>query len=264
MNIFVRELKANYKGLIIWTACTLILTYVSYWEYGLTDVSQMASIFNGFPDMINTLFGVSPLGMNDILGYAALIVYYIYFAGLIYAMTLGSKIVQKELDDQTSEFLFTKPVARAKVLKMKTAVAKIYMLIFIIANFAITAIMATSFDDSVYNNEEIVKYLFFAFIGLYILMLVTYMVTLAASTNFKQKKMSMIAGGGFILYSYASSVAILSFEQLNDYTILSPWRYFSLDILINDGFSIIYLIICLVLVIGLYVVAVKGIKNKTF
>lgn len=264
MNLFKRELKANLKPLIIWTICSLLLTYISYWEYGLTDPQDMADIFNGFPPVANTMFGVSPLGMTDVVGYAALIVYYIYFIGLAYALILGSKIVQKELDDKTSEFLFTKPITRHQVLASKTVVAKLYMLVFVVLNWALTTVMMIGTDDLVYSDSEIIKYMALAYIGLYIMMLVTYFITVAASSAFVNKRMSMVFGGLFILYSYATAVAILSFEDLNDLTIISPWRYFSLDVIVNDGFNFIYLLICIVIVICSYLIAHKAIERKVF
>lgn len=264
MNLFKRELKANLKPLIIWTICSLLLTYVSYWEYGLTDPQDMADIFNGFPTMVNTLFGVSPLGISDVIGYAALITYYIYFIGLAYALILGSKMVQKELDDHTSEFLFTKPISRHKVLVAKTAVAKINMFIFTLLNFALTTVMMINTDDKVYSDSEIIKYMALAYLGLYILMLVTYFITIAANSIFANKRMSMIFGGLFIMYAYATGVAVLSFEKLNDWTIISPWRYFSLDVIVTDGFNFIYLIICIVIVVVAYLIARLGINKKMF
>ncbi|WOO88039.1 ABC transporter permease subunit [Mollicutes bacterium LVI A0039] len=263
MNLFKREFKANLKALIIWTISSAALCYMSYWEYGLSDsADQMSDLFAGFPPIINTVFGVSPLGVNDIVGYSALIIYYIYFIGLIYALITGSKMIQKELDDQTSEFLFTKPITRKSVLLYKTVVAKINFAIFILANFLITIQMMTNIGDSTYSNEEIIKYMALTFFGLYILMLVTYMITIAASVFFTDKRFSMIAGGMFIMYSYASSIVILSFEKLNDLTILSPWRYFATDIVVNEGFSAVYLLICIIISIGFYLVANKSIQTK--
>lgn len=265
MNLFKRELKANSKAMIIWTLSSMLLCYVSYWEYGAADAAdQMADLFAGFPPVVNTLFGVSPLGVSDIVGYSALIIYYIYFIGLIYAMMLGSKLVQKELDDQTSEFLFTKPIERTKVLFVKTLVAKLNLFIFIVFNAIITISLMINIGDKVYSDAEIIKYMILSFFGLYLFMIVTFMVTIAVNMLVRNKRASMIAGGMFIMYSYASSVAVLSLEKLNDFTIISPWRYFSPDIIVNDGFSIIYFSIFAIVSVALYIVARNAIKTKTF
>ncbi len=265
MNLFKREMKSTYKSLIVWTVASLVLTYISYWEYGLSDsADQMSDLFAGFPDIINTLFGVSPLGVNDVVGYAALIIYYITFIGLAYALILGSKMVQKELDDKTSEFLFTKPIGRTKVLKVKTAVAKLDMFIFILFNYLLTVVMMINVSDPAYTDSEIIKYITLTYFGLYLLMVVTYLITVAANSVFSNKVMSLSIGGLFIMYSYATAVIILSFEKLNDLTIISPWRYFALDVIVNDGFNFVYLIILIGLSVISYGIAYKAIKTKTF
>lgn len=264
MNVFKYELKTNFKALIIWTLCAAALIYVSFWEYGATNSLDMDALFAGFPPVINTLFGVSPLGVSDIIGYAALIVYYINFIGLAYALILGNKMIQKELDDKTSEFLFTKPITREKVLFAKSAVAIINMVVLTLVSFGLTTVMMVNIGAEEYTNTEIVKYMLLTYFGLFILMLLTYFITLAANVIFKQKRVSLAIGGAFIMYAYASGVAVLSFEKLNDYYFLSPWRYFSLDVIVTDGFSIILLLLCIVGSAIAYVLASLLIERKTF
>lgn len=265
MNLFKRELKSGYKGILIWTISTMALNYVSYWKYGGDGAAdQMSEIFTGFSNIVNTLLGVSPLGVSDVMGYSALIIYYVYFIGLIYALMLGSKILQKELDDHTSEFLFTKPISREHILATKSIVAVISMAIFNIFNALISVALMTSVNDPIYSNGEITKYITLAYVGLFILMLVTYFITIAANCVFANKRMSMIFGGLFIMYAYATGVAVLSFDKLTDWTIISPWRYFSLDVIVTDGFNFIYLIICIVIVVLAYLIARVGINKKMF
>lgn len=264
MNIFKREMKSNLKPFIIWTITSALITFISYWEYGLIDSTQMAGIFAGFPPIMNTLFGVSSLGASDIIGYSALIIYYIYFIGLFYAMLLGAKIIQKEIDDQTSEFLFTKPIKRSKVLFVKATIGKIYLFLFTLINYGVGVGMMISANDGLYTNTEIVKYMTLTYLGFYILMLVVFFITLAASVVFKNKRYALIVGGAFIGYSYLSGVLVQGFEKLNNLEFLSPWRYFSVDVIVNDGFSIVYLLICIALSVVAYLIATKAIKSKTF
>lgn len=265
MNLFRREFKANSKAMIIWTVATIALNYVSYWKYGGTGATeQMNQIFSGFSDVVNTLFGVSPLGVSDVMGYAALIIYYVYFIGLIYALLLGAKILQKELDEHTAEFLFTKPISRIKILNIKSVVAIINMAVFNIFNAIVSIGLMISVNDLVYSDSEITKYIGLSYLGLFILMVMTYAITIVFNTLFANARASIGGGGLFIVYAYASAVIILSFEKLNDLTILSPWRYFSPDVLVNDGFSIIYLIICIVIISICYGCALRAIKSKMF
>lgn len=264
MNVFLYELKTNFKALIIWSLCASLLIYVSFWEYGATSSLDMDALFAGFPPIINTLFGVSPLGVSDIIGYAALIIYYINFIGLAYALILGNKTIQKELDDKTSEFLFTKPITREKILFAKSAVDKIYLTLFNVICFGLTTVMMVNIGSEDYTNNEIVKFMFLTYLGLLVLMLLTYFITLAANVMFNDKRISLAIGGAFIIYAYASGVAVLSFEKLNDYYFLSPWRFFSLDVIVTDGFSIILFVLCLLGAAIAYVLTSILIERKSF
>lgn len=264
MNLFKREMKSNLKSFLIWTVCSVLITFVSYWEYGLTDSSQMEEIFAGFPPIMNSLFGISSLGIGDIIGYSALITYYIYFIGLFYALMFGAKVIQKEIDDQTSEFIFTKPLKRSKVLFVKTAVGKLYLFLFSLINLLVSSAMMINVNDGTYTNSEIVKYMVLVYIGLYILMLVTFFITTAASVIFTNSRNALMFGGMFIGYSYMSGLAVQIFDNLNDWEIISPWRYFNVDVIVNDGFNVVYLLICILISVGSYVIALRGIERKSF
>lgn len=265
MNVFIRELKAGSKPLIIWSVLSMMLSGVAFWEYGLADSAQQISdLFAGFPDIINTLFGVSPLGVDDVIGYAALIIYYIYFIGLAYALILGSQIIQKEVDGNTSEFLFTKPMSRTKIYYAKSFVAKLNLFVFSFANFIVTTILMIGVEDLRYTNSQIVKYMALSYLGLYILMVTTYFVTVGASCLFKNKQLSLLCGSLFILYSYASAIIVLSFDKLQDWIIISPWRYFNLDVIVNDGFSILYTVLLIVISVITHYLGIKGLKYKDF
>lgn len=264
MNIFKYELKATSKELIIYTASSILLSYISYWEYGLTDSQQMGAIFDGFPDIINIIFGISPLGLSDVLGYAALIIYYLYFIGLIYALMLGAKQIQKEIDGHTAEFLFTKPITRTKIYLEKSKVAVINLGIFVLFNWLMTVVMVVPINDPAYSSRQLVIYLGYAFFGLYLLMLMTYFITLAANLATTNKLIGLVVGFVFIFYSYGTALITLIFDRFEDLTIISPWRYFNLDIIVNEGFKLSYLSIAVVFIIIMYALGYKAIKSKSF
>ncbi len=266
MNTLLKcELKANFKSLLIWVIITGLLIYVSYWEYGALDNPQdMGAIFTSFPQIAEVLFGVSPLGMNDIIGYAALIQYYIYFIGIAYAFILGGKLIQKELDDQTSEFLFTKPLARRKIYHVKSVVGVIYLALFNVACYGLTVWQMTAIGDLTYSNEEIQKYMLLSQIGLFLFMLVVYQLALTGNIIFKDKRYGAILAGLFIYYSYMTNIAVQGFEKLNDLTIISPWRYFGMDIIVAGDIHVIYVIILIVIYIIANALAYKFIQDKQF
>ncbi len=264
-TLFKRELKDNFKAFMIWSIVTGLLIFVSYWEYGALDNPQdMGAIFTSFPQIAEVLFGVSPLGMEDIIGYAALIQYYIYFIGIAYAFILGGKMIQKELDDQTSEFLFTKPITRRTIYQVKSFVGVIYLVLFNAIAYSFTIWQMTSISDEVYTNDEIRKYMLISQIGLFLFMLVVYQLALTGNIVFKNKRYGTIIASLFIYYSYMTNIAVQGFDKLNDLTIISPWRYFGMDLIVNGDVLFIYIVILITIYIIAKVFAYIYINDKQF
>lgn len=266
-SLFKRELKSNLKALIIWTVSCCALVLVSFWEYGATaDVASLEQLFLGFPDIVNVLFGVSSLGMKDILGYFALIMYYVYFVGISYAFVMGNNIMQKEVDDKTSEFLFTKPISRTKILIAKILVPMLNFAIFnAFSAFASVKIM-TNIGDTVYSNSDITTATILSFVGLFLLMILVFMVTLSLNVILENKKKASALSGVFILYTYAMNVCVQIFEPMSNMEILTPWKYFYVDTIVNDGYTLNFLYVAIVIVICfiLYILSNKKIQTKSF
>ncbi len=267
MNIlFKREIKASFKAFLIWTISTCFVTWMSIWEYGViggeTDYDAM---FATMPEIARIFFGLTDLGMSDIIGYYGLIIYYIVFIGVSYAFILGNSIMQKELDDKTSEFLFTKPITRRDILIGKMLSSAVIIVAYCLINAVITISLMTSLGDKVYPNSEITTIVSLTYVGLCILMFMIYQITLGINiaTN---KKFASAASGLIIMYMYVMSLAVQIFEPLEDLTILTPWRYFAIDVIVfNDNTINLLYIIMSILILGAFkLLAFKKIESKTF
>ncbi len=263
--LFKRELKANSKAFIIWSILTILLIAIAYWEYSVIDnPAELGLVFTSFPQVASVMFGLSPLGMEDIIGYGSLMQYYIYFIGIAYAYILGNKLIQKELDDQTAEFLFTKPISRQHVYQTKALIGTIYLGLFNLIAYGASVIAMTRIGDSVYTNSEIAKYMAISYLGLFLFMYVIFNIALSGNIVFVNKRYGSMLAGAFIAYSYMTYILVLSFEKLNELIIISPWRYFTLDLIVENEVKIIYILILLILAFVAKAVALKYIKIKQF
>lgn len=264
--LFKRELKSGYKGLLIWTISTCLLVITSMWEYSATANEQsFDELFSTFPDIVNVLFGVTSLGMGDIIGYFALIMYYVYFIGVAYAFVLGNNILQKEIDDKTAEFLFTKPITRQNILKSKMAVVGVDFVVFNLVAFISSALVMVNVGDTVYDNNQIVNILASSYFGLLLLMVLVFLITLTLNIVMKKRVIASAISGVIILYMYAMSIATQAFDGLSGLDFLTPWRYFAIDNIVNNyGYKLIYVIITIAVIVGLRFLALKKIEDKTF
>ncbi len=265
-KLFKREIKSSYKSFLIWTISTFLVTYMSFWEYAtIGNSTDYDAMFSTIPKTGQLMFGLTDLGMGDIIGYYGLIFYYIVFIGVAYAFILGNNIMQKELDDKTSEFLFTKPITRRNILIGKMLSSWVIIVLYCLINAIGTVVMMTNLGDDVYTNSEITMIVSLTYIGLCILMFMIYQITLALNITFN-KKIASAASGLIIMYMYAMSLAVQVFEPIKDMNILTPWRYFAIDVIVhNDNMIKISYIIVSILIIGVFkLLAFRKIEDKSF
>ena len=81
--------------------------------------SQLSELMSQFPRSIQVITGISGFDLGTVSGYFGVMFLYIALLGTIHALLLGSNIIAKEERDKTSEFLFTKPISRSRVINGK-------------------------------------------------------------------------------------------------------------------------------------------------
>ena len=125
------ELNQGKLSLIIWTLSIAGLVAVCIFMYpemsvnmeGINDIfSSMGSFSEAFGmDQINfgTLIGFYAVECGNILG----------LGGALYASLLGIEALEKEERNHTSEFLFTHPISRRKVMTSKLIAILIQLII---------------------------------------------------------------------------------------------------------------------------------------
>ncbi|WP_337102083.1 ABC transporter permease subunit [Paenibacillus sp. YIM B09110] len=125
MNMFVHELKAYRKSMLVWT-CSLIgilILLMSLFPAVSKDIDEFSKVLEGYPEGIRKALGIEIESMGTILGFYGYIFMYITLGGAIQAMILGTSIVSKEVRDKTADFLLTKPVSRTQIMTSKLLAA---------------------------------------------------------------------------------------------------------------------------------------------
>ncbi len=138
MTIFKHEFKMNLKSLLIWTlsiglmSCLLLLLYPSL----KTTINEMSSDFSNMGGF-SAAFGLDKLNIGEIMGFYGTEIGAIYALGSsMFAALLGIGILSKEESGHTSEFIFTLPISRKRVIT-----EKLLSVIFIILCFNLICIL---------------------------------------------------------------------------------------------------------------------------
>lgn len=119
-TIFRKEFRLGRRALIIWSALMLLIAAFGMVEfYSLRgDLEVMATSISGIPKLVRVLFGA----------YACS--YYFYsIVAFAFAVYTGVFTVARDERFKTSEFLYTKPHPRVRIITAKMLVALVNLVI---------------------------------------------------------------------------------------------------------------------------------------
>ena len=133
-NIYSTELKRYRNSFVGWSIAVsfLILTGMAFYPVLMQGdmLKQMTAFFEN-PVMKNmmTAFGASLDIMTNVLGfYSTRNAMFIMLLGSFFSILLAGKILAREEQEKTAEFLISKPVTRLEVVMSKLAVYLTYLL----------------------------------------------------------------------------------------------------------------------------------------
>ena len=236
MNVFLRELKANYKGLIWWSIGMLFLVVSGMGKfegYGTTasGSSGISTLIAGFPKPVLAIFGMSGLDITKLIGYFGILYLYIAIMAAIHAGMAGATIIAKEERDKTSEFLYPKPVSRNKVLTAKLAAAAVNILVLFGVTFA-SSIWIVGFYNKGYGlNSQVMTLMW----GVLLIQLLSFSFGAVFAGLFKNPKLPEVAVTTVIMASYLVSVSVDLSAKLDFLKYITPFKYFSAERILADG-----------------------------
>lgn len=251
MNIFLRELKANRKSLIIWCACMFLLVLSGMGKYtAYSGSSQSIQVFNKMPYTVKALLGIGSFDVTTMSGYFAMLFLYIELAASVHAALLGAGIVSKEERDKTSEFLIVKPVSRNTIITSKLLAAFVNIIILNIVTLVSSLSMVVAYNKGKDISFEIVMFI----LSMFIVQLIFFSLGAATAAFMKNSKLSNSFAAGILLAAFVISKITDMTDKLNFLNVLSPFKYFSYKNLVDgNGLSIAIVIPSFVLVSILFI-----------
>lgn len=133
MHVFNREMRGNFKSLLVWVLilgglnALLMAVYPSF----AADSIRLQDIMASYPEQFSKVFGLDRLNLGDPLGFYGTEAYFmVLLFGSVFAAMLGAGILAKEEDEKTIEFLLARPVTRTRILTDKLLTYVIYVVGF--------------------------------------------------------------------------------------------------------------------------------------
>ena len=246
MNLFIREMKANSRALIIWSVGMVLMIYASMVKFeGISGTGQANELMRSLPKSLQAMMGVGAFDISKMSGYYGVMFLFLQLAAGIHAAMLGSGILSKEERDKTSEFLFSKPLSRKAVLTAKLAAAFLNILIFNLVTLFSSLIFVPYYAKGENLTDGILKLM----LCMFILQVIFLTAGSAIAATVGKPRTAVSVSTGVMLAAFILTEVINISGRLDALRYFTPFSYFDTKKLIySGGFDPVFVILSAVLV----------------
>ncbi len=232
MNVFAHELKEHKWGLFWWSLGMIFMIYASMTKYSAfaKTVTKPTDLFKLFPKSLLAVFGMSNVDITTALGFFSIIMMYLIIMGAIHASLLGAGILTEEEIDRTAEFLYAKPISRARIITEKMLAAAINVAILNIVTMVSSVMIVASFNKGESATKGVVLFI----IGLLFVQFIFMALGMAAASVFRRPKLAAPAVTGYLLAAYFISVWMDATDKYQWLKYFTPFKYFAATTIVKE------------------------------
>ena len=248
MNIYIYEIKAQFKSFIIWTVSLLLTMYVFmggiYPSYQKSAV-DLVKVMEGFPKQFTQIFGFQMFSMFSYSGYYSFAFGYIGLVAGIFAVIVSLSIFAREKRLKCLDFLVTKPISRQQIFWVKLLAC--LTIIIAINVFYVVGNMIMYNQNN--QSSDLTGRFILASLGIFFTQLVFLAIGLFIATF--SKKIRSVSGFataiGFIAFILSAFANIIDEEVVN---LIAPLKYFEPSNVMAKGYFEVKYILVAVFLIG--------------
>lgn len=247
-SIILKELKLSRKGLIIWCIVTLVTILYGLAEYPMVSQysDSIMDSMNSLPRIVVIMFGMDGLSFDTSLDYHLIMFYWICLITFIHAIYIGVTILSRDQRDKTFEYIYSKPYKRNEIITAKIIVGVINILMLAFVSW-IGSIFTIIFIDgnimSFINGRLVIGMITMTIIGMVLTQIVFFSIGLLFAALFNTHNTALKSGFLFVLITYVIGVIVDYVGNVDYLNFLSPFRYFIGTEVVNNGISVIYVLI---------------------
>ncbi len=232
MNIFIRELKANLKSLIIWIVISALLIMIASAKFSaFVNDPTTAKLLDALPKALLDAFSMRAFNLTTLSGYYGLMFIYFALMASIAAAMWGSDIISKEERDKTVEFSLVLPVSRTRVITAKALAALVNIIAFVLAIWAISLVAVRQYNP----DQAFLSFLRLEMLALFIIELIFLAIGLLLGCAMQQYKRSASVAVGIILVTYFLSIIASMRQSLEWLKYFTPFSYFDASVMLSSG-----------------------------
>ena len=259
MNIFLRELKANFRSLLIWGGIVILFVVVGFSKFSaFAGDPQMLTILNDMPEAMLAALNMNAFNLTTVTGFYGIM--FVYFAVLltVCAVMWGSDIIVKEERDKTVEFILTLPIRRSQLITGKALAVAVNCFVLLLITWGATLAGAATYQP----DSEFYSFVALSMVALFILQLIFLAVGILLGSAMKRYKRAGSAAVFLLLATFFLSILIGMSDKLSALKVLTPFKYFDAATIFHQakldmpmvGLSAVIIVVCM---IGAYVAYAK-------
>jgi ABC-2 type transport system permease protein len=232
MNIFVRELKANFRSLLIWGVIVILFVMIGISKFSAYyENPEMLAILNDMPPALLSAFNMQAFNLTTISGFFGVMFTYFALIVSIAAAMWGSDIISKEERDKTVEFSLTLPVTRSRLVTGKALAALVNCIGLLLITWGASLVSAARYQP----DSEFYRFLGLCMLALFIMQLIFLAIGIFLGCAMKQYRRASAVAVSLLLGTYFLSVLSGLNENLGFLKYLSPFKYFDAGVLLREA-----------------------------
>lgn len=250
MNIFLRELRANLKSLIIWSVIVILLVIIGMAKFSAyADNPDMLAVLDAMPQGLLDALNMRAFNLTTLSGFYGVMFVYFSLMGAIAAAMWGSDIIAREERNKTIEFALSLPVTRSRMVTAKALAALVNSIAFVLITWLVSIVASQSYRP----DSDFYRFLALLMGAMFMIELIFLAVGLLVGCAMKRPKRSGSIAIAIILITYFFSLISSMNDKLDFLKYFSPFKYFDAGELYRQGgFDAVYLALsALIIVVSL-------------
>lgn len=232
MRIFLREVRANLKSLLIWSVVMTLLIVIAVAKFaGFADNPEMLQVLDAMPKAVLDAMDMQAFNLTTLNGFYGLMFLYFALMGAVAAAMWGSTLISKEERDRTVEFSLVLPVSRSQVITAKALAALAHCAAFVLITWGVSLVAVRSYQP----DQAFYDFLRLQMLAMFLIELIFLAVGLLLGCAMKHYKRSGSAAVSIILGAYMLSVLSGMDERLDFLKWLTPFKYYDAGDLYRSG-----------------------------
>jgi len=232
VNIFLREVRANLKSLIIWSVVMVLLIMIAVTKFSaFANNPEMLSILDAMPQGLIDAMNLRAFNLTTLSGFYGIMFVYFGLMGAIAAAMWGSDSITKEERDKTVEFSLVLPVSRSRVITAKALAALVSCIAFVLITWGVSYVAVQSYTP----DQAFYDFLNLEMAAMFLLEVLFLAIGLLLGCAMKRYKVAGTTAVGIILVTYFMSIYAGMSADLDFLKYFTPFKYFDAGAMFRTG-----------------------------